>query len=346
VYDTDLKEFRDIEPTDYISITTGYDFEYDKVNPEYIKKTETILRQIQPDNEKYEYLMDVSTLRMYGRNTFQEFYIFTGGGANGKSAWLNLMLNAFGNYCGKVNPETFTKESKGSNQTSEMSGVSHCRSVIIEEPNEEEKLIVNRLKEYSGDAPIKTRGLYQEAFSFTPQFALTFLCNQIPALSKVEYAIARRLRVLSFDLKFVETPVLPHERKKDHKLNQELADDKEYGKAFIYLLIKNWEKKELSRKINTPKAVLDKSEEYMAESNEVKTFLNEFYEKCEDDKAKISASLLYAHFKAVYRETKMRKDVFKNAVIDEGFRWKRENKGCFHYNIKRKEIEESDDDEY
>jgi len=32
------------------------------------------------------------------------------------------------------------------------------------------------------------------------------------------------------------------------------------------------------------------------------------------------------------------------AVIDEGFRWKRENKGSFHYNIKAKEIEDSDDD--
>jgi hypothetical protein len=47
-----------------------------------------------------------------------------------------MMRNRFGKYCGKVNAETFTKESKGANQTSEVSCVALCRTVVIEEPNE------------------------------------------------------------------------------------------------------------------------------------------------------------------------------------------------------------------
>ena len=36
------------------------------------------------------------------------------------------------------------------------------------------------------------------------------------------------------------------------------------------------------------------------------------------------------------RESKMRNYTFKKLVEEEGFRWKRETKGCFHYNIKEK----------
>lgn len=347
LYDTNTNKFRDIEPTDYISITTGYD--YDPLNPnmEYIKEVEKLLWDMMPNENKYNYLMDICSLRLYGKNLYQEFYIFTGGGANGKSVLLNLKSYAFGNYFGKLNPETFTKESKGANQTSEISGVSNCRAVCIEEPNEQEKLIVNRLKELSGDAPYKTRGLYQEAFSFIPQFALLFLCNDIPALSKVEYAIQRRLRVLKFDIKFTDKPMLSNEKKKDNTLNKKMNENsQEYGRAFMYLLLKNWESKKLLEKLNTPDEVLESSAEYMNESNEVKTFLNDYYEKVADDKAKISSQILYNHFKVIYRETKMRKDIFKKLVEDEGFRWKRENKGCFHYNLKKKEYnDESEDDD-
>lgn len=346
VYDTDIKEFRDIEPTDYISVTTGYDFYYNDVDMQYVQKVEHLLRQIMPCNEKYEYLLDVSSLRLYGKNLLQEFYIFTGGGANGKSLWFNLMKYAFGNYFDKLNSETFTKESRSANQTSELSGVSNCRAVGIEEPDDNDKLIVNRLKELSGDAPYKTRGLYQEAFSFIPQFALLFLCNQIPALSKTENAISRRLRVLKFDIKFTDNPVLENERLIDRSLNKQINDNEnKYGTAFMYLLIKNWEQKDLIKRLHTPQDVFVKSNEYMNDSNDVKSFIDEYYEKTTDDKAKINSSHLYDHFRVVYRQTKMRKEVFKNAIEDLGFRWKKENKGNFFYNIKAKEEEESSDDE-
>ena len=343
LYDTEMKQIRDIEPTDYIMTTTDYDFDMKNVNMEFVKKIEDTLHQIQPDENLYQYLIDVTSLRLFGKNLFQQFYIFTGGGANGKSVWLNLCEQAFGKYFGKLNPETFTEQSRGSNQTSELSGVISSRIVGIEEPDDNKKLIVNTIKELSGDAPRKTRGLYQEAFTFTPQFALIFLCNDIPALSKVEYAVARRLRVLNFPTKFVDNPVLLNERLKDILLNKHITDNSiKYGQAFMYILINNWNNKNLIEKLETPDEVFVRSNEYMAESNEVKSFLEENYEKVADDTAKISASVLYANFRMLNRETKMRKDTFKKLVEEEGFRWKKESKGNFNYNIKVKVFQEDE----
>ncbi len=343
LYDTEMKQIRDIEPTDYIMTTTDYDFDMKNVDMEFVKKIEDTLHQIQPDENLYQYLIDVTSLRLFGKNLLQQFYIFTGGGANGKSVWLNLCQQAFGKYFGKLNPETFTEQSKGANQTSELSGVVSSRIVGIEEPDDSKKLIVNTIKELAGDTPRMTRGLWEKPFTFTPQFALIFLCNDIPALSKVEYAVARRLRVLNFPIKFVDNPVLVNERLKDNLLNKHIADNSvKYGQAFMYILINNWNNKSLIEKLETPDEVFEKSNEYMAESNEVKSFLEENYEKVADDTAKISACVLYAHFKMFNRETKMRKDTFKKLVEEEGFRWKKESKGRFHYNIKEKVFQEDE----
>jgi P4 family phage/plasmid primase-like protien len=335
VYDLNIKTFRPIEPTDYISITTGYDY-IENVDINYIKEVEAILKDIQPNDDNYNYMIDVLSSRLYGKNIHQQFYIFTGAGANGKSVLFNMMRNSFGKYCGKVNAETFTKESKGANQTSEVSGVSLCRSVVIEEPNENDKLIVNRLKEFSGDAPLKTRGLYQEAYEFMPQFGLIFLCNEIPKLSKVEYAIARRLRVLSFETKFCEQPKLSHEKAIDNSLNEKIANDVNYKMAFINILINNWCNRDLKNKLNTPLDVIEKSNEYMDGCNEVKIYLEEYYMKVEDETCKIGAKILYDHFKAMNRNSNVSNVTFKALVEKEGFRNKRLTAGSYYLNIKEK----------
>jgi P4 family phage/plasmid primase-like protien len=340
VYDLNLKIFRPIEPTDYISITAGYD--YTDVDSKYIEEVKAILKDIQPNTDKYNYMIDVLSSRLYGKNIHQQFYIFTGAGANGKSVLFNMMRHSFGKYCGKLNAETFTKESKGANQTSEVSGVALCRSVVIEEPNENDKLIVNRLKEFSGDAPLKTRGLYQEAFEFMPQFGLIFLCNEIPKISKVEYAIARRLKVLSFDTKFCDNPLLSHEKTIDNSLNEKIANNVNYKMAFIRLLIDNWCNRDLKNKIHTPESVIESSNEYMDGCNEVKLYLEEYYIKVEDDKQKIGAKVLYDHFKAMYRTSNVSNVTFKALVEKEGFRNKRLNTGSYYINIAEKPRDYSD----
>lgn len=336
VFDLKEKKYRDIEPTDYIMNTTGYNF--DSVDDKYIKELEEILKQIQPSREQYDYLIDINTLRLWGRNTHQQFYIYTGGGANGKSVIYNLFRKAFGNFAGKLNPATFTTETKSANSTSELSSVVNCRGVFIEEPDDRQRLSNNIVKEVTGDAPYKSRGLYQESVETIPQFGLFFLCNTIPALQKTEYSIARRLRVLSFDTKFVEHPILSHEKLKDNNLNSKLEDDINYGKAFIHILIQNWINKDLLNKLDTPKSVDDDSCEYLDECNEVKNFLNTYYIKIDNVDKKIKSSDLYNDFKCKYRDTKITTQGFKTAVINEGYMYKAMNNGRYFLHIEQKSI--------
>ena len=80
VFDLNEKKFRDIQPDDYISKTTGY--HYIQSNESYIDEVKELFRLMMPDQDKYQYLLDISCLRLYGRNFLQEVYIFTGEGVN------------------------------------------------------------------------------------------------------------------------------------------------------------------------------------------------------------------------------------------------------------------------
>jgi P4 family phage/plasmid primase-like protien len=297
VYDLENNIFRNIEPTDYISTTTDYDYN-PNIEKEYKDVIENFLKSTQKNDEMYKYLLDVITTMIYGKNYHQEFYIFNGKGANGKSVLMSLLLLTFGNYGNKINATTFTKPSKGANETSEMHSCKSSRLIMVEEPEETDCLITSRLKEFSGDGKIKTRGLHENAFSFDPQFGLIFFCNQIPALSKVDNAIGRRLRLVDFPFKFCDNPTKLNEKLIDRNLNSLFKDNMEYKQAFASIILDNWKNNKLNQeKLPTPTEVMKITGDYMDDCNEVKKFINENYDITDNDKDRESSTDLYRHFK-------------------------------------------------
>ena len=298
VYDLEDNKFRDIEPTDYISTTTDYDYN-SNIDDNYKNVIENFLKSTQKTDEMYKYLLDVITSMIYGKNYHQEFYIFNGKGANGKSVLMALLSLVFGNYGNKINATTFTKPSRGANETSEMHSCKSSRLIMVEEPEETDSLITSRLKEFSGDGKIKTRGLHENAFSFDPQFGIIFFCNQIPALSKVDNAIGRRLRLVDFPFKFCDNPTKSNEKLIDRNLNTLFKDNIEYRQAFALIILEHWKNNKLNQeKLHTPMQVLKVTEDYMDDCNEVKKFIDEHYDITDNENDRLSSTDLFRHFKS------------------------------------------------
>ena len=351
VIDLDNKIFRPIDPTDYVMTTTGYDWCEDveqNITDEIMDNFKTIL----PDKAVLCYLLDILSSRLYGKNLLQLFFIWTGVGSNGKGVIGNLLDITFGKYFGKIGADTITKATKNANATSEFSRVSQARIVLTEEPDEGDKLQVSVLKEHSGDSKIRTRGLFQESYEYTPQYAMIINCNEIPELSKVDgnNAIKRRLRVIHFPTKFCEMPTAPNEKLGDPLLNEKLKNDIRYRQAFLKILVDIWFKKDLKKKIDTPPAILDNSKKYMDDCNYVKRFLDEGYEYSRYDtnpNAKILSSILYNDFRLFCITNGIANKVddkkFKPLVEAEGYFWKRKETGGYYFNIiKKPEIEENE----
>ena len=351
--DLDEKKFKPIEPTDYIMTTCDFDYN-DNVEQKIIDEVMDILKTILPVWAVLCYLLDTLSSRLYGKNLLQLFFIWTGVGANGKSVIGNLLDITFGKYFGKISAESITKPSKNANSTSEFSRVSQSRIVLTEEPDEGDKLQVSVLKEHSGDSKIRTRGLFQESYEYTPQYAMIINCNEIPELSKVDgnNAIKRRLRVIHFPTKFCDNPSKPNEKLGDPLLNEKLKNDIRYRQAFLKILVDIWFKKDLKKKIDTPPAILENSRKYIDDCNYVKRFLEEGYEYSEyDDKtnpnAKIQSSSLFNNFKVFCITNGIANKVddkkFKPLVEAEGYFWKKLRTGNYYLNIiKKPEIEEDE----
>ena len=346
VYDLKLCTFRNIEPTDYISITTGYNYN-EKVDDQIVEEVTEIIKSMFTSEEMYGYVLDIITSLLLGKNLFQEFYIMTGTGSNGKSMLMNTIGQGFGGYAKKLNANTFTKPSRSANETSELYNCKGVRFIYTEEPDTDDKLITSRLKELSGDSTIKTRGLYSHPIEYLPQFKIMICCNDIPRLSKVDGGIARRLRVIQFKYKFVDNPdeKNPYHKEIDRSINSKFADDDRYKQAFAKIICDNWAQnvKQMSS-MCTPKEVTEASKSFVEECNEVLVYVTENYEITGNPDDTIPSRDLFNFFKCDTHNKTIDEKTFSDRLNDMGIPKKIMGKAKKSFRIGIKKIDEQEEE--
>jgi P4 family phage/plasmid primase-like protien len=242
VYDLKNKEFRDGNPEDKITFSTGYNYnmDYHENHPD-ILEIERIIKLIQPNDDARIFMLCHIASFLKGGNQDQKIVFWIGpGGRNGKSTIQGLIENSFGKYF-KYVENTFITEKRGkSNEANpdivELKGV---RSVILSELEQGAKIYAGFLKRITGEDILKGRGLYCAEFSeFIPQFGMILIANNLPEFnSNNDDAVWRRALYLNFTQKFVDNPKGPNEHKIDNKLPQKL---KTLKGAFIWLLINKY----------------------------------------------------------------------------------------------------------
>jgi P4 family phage/plasmid primase-like protien len=281
VYDLEKNVFRKIEPTDYISINTGYDYNKD-VDINIVNEVKDLIQSLFKTEEMYSYVLDVITTVLWGRNEHAEFYILTGDGSNGKSMLVNFIRAVMGGYSMKVNSATFTKKTVKANDTSEMYRSRGIRFINTDEPPEDDELQTARIKEYSGDDAMVTRGLFKDSIEFRPQFKIFISCNNLPKLSTSEdatlkNAMGRRLRIIHFPFTFTENPTSENDKMVNKKLADDIKDDIRYNQAFAKILIDNWNNVKNKTSLNAPLEVIEYSLKFIKESNVVHSWLADNY---------------------------------------------------------------------
>ena len=244
VFDCTNMKMRKIQPEDYICMNTGYDFE----EPDADSKKEIIdfIKSILPEN--YQYCIDTLSLILFGENKFNLFFIWSGKElGNGKSTLCNLVKNALGNYYTTLNKSYLTRHTQDQNETSPLSYMKGIRMIQVSEPplstkKKSNKLIAAKIKEITDNEEISARAAYKNRPDrFIPQFIPILVCNEVPDIDVVEPAIARRLKVIDFPMKFRHNPdTSKGEIKADPDLSNRFSKDPKYRLALIALLIENF----------------------------------------------------------------------------------------------------------
>ena len=236
VYDLRTNCFRNGCPDDYLSLTTGYDYndKFTDESPEVIALNKFLL-SVFPDEDLRKYVLCFIASILEGGNTDQKMFFWTGSGSNGKGTITELINITLGEYFSTLPVSLLTvKRKSSSNATPELADKVGKRVLVMNEPEHDDEINAGLMKELTGQDRIMARPLYGKPFYYIPQFVPILPCNHIPKLSKSDGGTSRRIRVIEFSQKFVDEPVKPNEHPKDPELRNKL---KTWHKPFIWLLL-------------------------------------------------------------------------------------------------------------
>lgn len=120
-----------------------------------------------------------------------------GSGANGKSTFLNTIIELLGDYCTVAAMETFV-ETKGERHPADLAMLHGARLVVSQESEEGHRWATSRIKSLTSGDPITARFMRRDFFTFAPRFKLMFAGNHRPGLRHVDEAMRRRINLVPF----------------------------------------------------------------------------------------------------------------------------------------------------
>ena len=262
VYDFTLCKYRPILPTDYISLTTGYNAP--PLTTPVCATLEKFLYSLFEHKEKELYLLVMGAYCLWGDCRFQEFFLLQGdAGGNGKSLFMMvLMKSVLGEYFSTLPSEYLTDPiSKKGAPLPELAQCVNSRVVAISEPDSTTPIREDFIKGITGGDEMKVRKLHKDSFTFLPQFTIVILCN-LMKFNKPSSALRRRLAFLKFPFEFrteqEHNPQNELSRLADPSIEKSLKTE-EVRDSFMALLLRTFQS-EIKDKNELKKPILVKKE--------------------------------------------------------------------------------------
>ena len=229
--------------------TNTYYVPYD-ANNKYIIKVETILSEIISNPKKLKgMLMHISLCLVRGK-VDRYFNIFFSNGSSGKTILMQLIENALGmisdstyganfGYYDTIDASVFNEDKRDVNGVDHhLKKLEHPRFVQCPEgkggiihPH-----IFKKLRDGCG-----VRGMQQEVKNISFGGIIAYVTNHPLRFLNYNYALSRRLLYHYFTSKFVPEPKALNEKKENIKYKIKSQKNKNWGAAFLSILIKHWD---------------------------------------------------------------------------------------------------------
>lgn len=130
--------------------------------------------------------------------------IFWGAGANGKSTLLSTILEVVGgDYAMKANADLLMA-GQGERHPTELTQLFGMRLVVASETRSGRRLNEELVKDLTGGEPIRARRMREDFWEFRPTHKIILLTNCRPAVAGTDDGIWRRLRLVPFEVRFID----------------------------------------------------------------------------------------------------------------------------------------------
>ena len=265
------------EPTNLITKRSKFIYDKDAKCPTW----DMFLLQIfNKDTDLIRFVQKAMGYSLSGDVREQCLFILWGTGANGKSTFLNVLQELFGDYACTTGTETFMK--KTSDQSNDLARLKGIRLVTTTEVEQGKALSESLIKQITGGDEITARFLYGEYFSFKPTFKIFMATNHKPKIRGADNGIWRRIKMIPF------TVTIPAEQR-DKTLTEKLIAE---NSGILNWLIQGyalWRKEGL----NEPEAIRDANEEYRMDMDAVGTFVNDCFDLDASMRWRLPNQMLY-----------------------------------------------------
>ena len=316
----------------YLDLKTGVLHEHDKdkyftrISPvEYTDKSDCPMwldfldTIFDGDKTLVNYIQTAVGYSLCGSTEEQVMFILYGNGRNGKSVFLNIITELFGNYTANISPDALMTKKANGGASSEIARLDGVRLATTSESNDGDRLAEGLVKQLTGGDTITARFLYGNEFDFTPQFKLWMTTNHKPIIRGTDDGIWRRLAIIPFTTKISLDKV---DRNLTNKLKRELP-------AILNWAVEghlNWK----SFGLKEPKIVRDQRKDYRKEMDVIECFIDDC---CEAGKEKqVKSKILYEAYRDWAKENgqySMNSTKFGREVSKK-FEKKRESTG-YHF---------------
>lgn len=208
VIDIENEIFRPYSFDDYMTWSCGYnykcfikDFKIIEGDGEERKVTEddineddhavledisNIYQQILPDETVRDYFFKIISTGMSGR-AIEKFFIFNGGGRNGKGLTNEFLEKVLGDYFVVVNPIVYSEDNKkktSSGANPEVANMDKKRYIVSKEPDKNNPFNNNVIKDFTGGGQTKGRVLYSSKTKVLLHGTFAVECNDKPDFSE------------------------------------------------------------------------------------------------------------------------------------------------------------------
>jgi P4 family phage/plasmid primase-like protien len=205
IWNLETKSFTTPDPSDYINLTCGYD--YNEPTIETMDFIKTIIRDINYNDDCYRYIMTVFSSMLYRINIREFIYFFTGTGGNGKGLLTEMCKTMFGNYASNLPLSYYTTPTK-SGANAELCAVREARFIWTSETeatgNQQSIFFDAPLKTLTGGDEINCRPLYSNSIIKFVAGTPVVLTNTLPKFTNMDDSHKRRIKVIQLPWSYVE----------------------------------------------------------------------------------------------------------------------------------------------
>jgi putative DNA primase/helicase len=278
VVDLEAGTLRPGQPDDRITMQTGVPFVPGAPAPRWRR----FVREVCDDDDALAgFLQRAVGYSLTGITTEQCLFLLYGTGSNGKSVFVTVLAHVLGEYAWSM-PFSTVEFQDRSSQSNDVASLAGRRFVPASETNDGKRLNEARVKALTGCEPITARFLYSPFFTFRPAAKFWLAVNHKPTVRDDSHGFWRRIRLVPFLRTF---PV-------NLTLQVELEAEGEGILAWAIEGCLAWQREGLC----SPAQVAEATEEYRADSDVLKAFLDEACEEAPG--AEVRASDLYRHYQA------------------------------------------------